>query len=56
LSLELGDDYKLQYSNLNNGKIYFTTAKELIDFVSVVLKKRILRTQEINKKEIPKYF
>lgn len=56
LSLELGDDYKLQYSNLNNGKIYFTTAKELIDFVSVVLKKRILRTQEINKKEIPKIF
>ena len=56
LSLDLGDDYKLQYSNLNNGKIYFNNSKELIDFVSVVLKKRILRTTEINKKEIPKIF
>lgn len=54
LNLELGEDYKLQYSNLDSGNIYFPNKDSLILFLSIVLKKRILRITEINKKEIPK--
>lgn len=54
LSLDLGDDYKLSYSNLESGNVYFLTKDSLIEFLAIILKKRILRTTEINKKEIPK--
>lgn len=54
LALDLGDDYKLQYTNLDAGNIYFPSKDALIDFLAIVLKKRILRTTEINKKELPK--
>lgn len=54
LSLDLGEEYKLQYANLENGNIYFPNKEALIDFLAIVLKKRILRTTEINKKELPK--
>lgn len=56
LTLDLGEDYKLQYTNLKEGNIYFLNKDKLLEFLAVVLKKRILRTTEINKKEIPKSF
>lgn len=56
LTLDLGEDYKLQYTNLKEGNIFFPSKDALLEFLSVVLKKRILRTTEINKKEIPKSF
>ncbi|MDD4049527.1 MAG: hypothetical protein PHX47_00790 [Candidatus ainarchaeum sp.] len=55
LSLNLTDDYKLQYSNLDDGKIYFTKL-EVIDLLSVILKKRILKNIDLEKKELPKLF
>jgi DNA primase large subunit len=56
LTLDLGEDYKLQYTNLKEGNIFFPSKEKLLDFLSIVLKKRILRTTEVNKKEIPKSF
>ena len=56
LTLDLGEDYKLQYTNLDNGFIFFPNKEQLIDYLAVVLKKRILRQTEINKKELPKSF
>jgi hypothetical protein len=55
LSLDLGDDYKLEYSNLENGNI-FLKKEEVIDLLSIILKKKILRTENLEKKEYPKLF
>lgn len=55
LKYELGDEYKLQYINLKNGIIYFEK-KEIIDLLSVILKKKILNNINIEKKELPKIF
>jgi DNA primase large subunit len=56
LTLDLGEDYKLQYTNLKEGNIFFINKEQLLEFLAVVLKKRILRTTEINKKELPKIY
>ncbi len=56
LTLDLGEDYKLQYTNLKEGNIFFPGKEQLLAFLAVVLKKRILRTTEVNKKELPKAF
>ena len=56
LTLDLGEDYKLQYTNLKEGNIFFPNKDALLEFLSVALKKRILRTTEVNKKEVPKSF
>lgn len=55
LSLELTDSFKLQYSKLEEGKVYFTK-QETIDLLGVILKKRILKNIDIEKKELPKIF
>jgi len=55
LKYELGDEYKLQYINLKAGIIYFEK-EELINLLSVILKKRILSNINIEKKELPKKF
>ncbi|MEI8363926.1 MAG: hypothetical protein WCF78_00515 [archaeon] len=55
LKYELGDEYKLQYINLKAGIIYFEK-EELINLLSVILKKRILSNINIEKKELPKTF
>jgi len=55
LKYELGDEYKLQYINLKNGVIYFEK-KEIIDLLSVILKKKILNNINLPKKDIPKMF
>lgn len=55
LSLNLSDNYKLQYVNLEEGNVYFTKL-ELIDLLSVIVKKKILRNIELEKKELPKIF
>ena len=55
LSLDLGDDYKLEYSNLENGNIYLAK-NEVIYLLCVILKKRILRTNNLEKKDFPKIF
>jgi len=55
LRYELGDEYKLQYINLKAGIIYFEK-EELINLLSVILKKRILSNINIEKKELPKKF
>ncbi len=54
LALELGEEYKLQYTNLEHGNIYFQNKEQLVEFLSIVLKKRILRTTEVSRKELPK--
>jgi DNA primase large subunit len=56
LTLDLGEDYKLQYTNLKEGNIFFINKEQLLEFLAVVLKKRILRTTEVNKKELPKVY
>lgn len=56
LTLDLGEDYKLQYTNLKEGNIFFPDKDALLEFLAVVLKKRILRTTEVDKKEVPKSF
>ncbi len=55
LKYELGDEYKLQYINLKNGIIYFEKG-EIIDLLSVILKKKILNNINLPKAEIPKLF
>ena len=55
LKFELGDEYKLQYINLRKWIIYFEK-KEIIDLLSVILKKKILNNINIEKKELPKIF
>jgi DNA primase large subunit len=55
LSLELTDNFKLQYSRLEDGNVYFSKS-EIIDLLSVVLKKRILKNIDLEKKELPKLF
>ncbi|MFH0906483.1 MAG: hypothetical protein V1824_04055 [archaeon] len=62
LSLDLGEDHKLQYSNLKEGNIYFDKS-EIIDLISLILKKNITQSVDIdikefikNKKEFPKDF
>ena len=42
LSLNLSDNFKLQYSNLEEGQVYFSKI-EVIELLSVILKKRILK-------------
>ena len=56
LKYELGEDYKLQYTNLENGKIYFQSKKEIINLASAILKKKILTPITIDTKQIPKIF
>jgi DNA primase large subunit len=55
LSYDLGEDHKLQYAKLEEGNIYFSRL-ELIDFLCVVLKKRILKNIDMEKKQFPKLF
>ena len=54
LGLDLGEEYKLQYTNLEAGNIYFSNKEQLTEFLAIVLKKRILRNIEVNKKELSK--
>jgi DNA primase large subunit len=55
LSLNLSDNFKLQYANLEEGNIYFSKI-EVIELLSVILKKRILKNIDLEKKEMPKLF
>lgn len=55
LSLDLIDSFKLQYSNLEEGNIYFSKS-ETYELLSVILKKRILKNIDLEKKELPKLF
>jgi DNA primase large subunit len=55
LNLDLGDDYKLEYSNLEKGDIYLTK-NEVIDLLSVILKKRLLRNKDVDKDTLPSMF
>jgi len=55
LKYELGEEYKLQYINLKSGVIYFEKS-ELINLLSVILKKKILNNINVEKKELPKSF
>jgi DNA primase large subunit len=43
LSFDIGADFKLQYQNLLDGNIYFEE-QEFYEFLSLVLKKKILKT------------
>lgn len=55
LSLNLSDNFKLQYANLEEGNIYFSKL-EVIDLLAVILKKRILKNIDLEKKELPPLF
>jgi len=55
LSYNLSDNFKLQYSNLEEGNIYFSKS-EVIELLSVILKKRILKNIDLEKKALPKLF
>lgn len=55
LSYNLTDEFKLQYTNLEEGFIYFSK-QETILLLSVILKKRILRGIDFEKKELPNIF
>ncbi|MDD3976255.1 MAG: hypothetical protein PHN22_03790 [Candidatus ainarchaeum sp.] len=55
LFLELGEDYKLQYMNLENGFI-FLKKEELIDFFGIIIKKNILKNIDSKIDSFPKLF
>jgi DNA primase large subunit len=59
LSFDIGSDFKLQYQNLLDGKIYFDKQDFLV-FLGLVLKKKILKTinssKDIKNIEIPSIF
>ncbi len=55
LSFNLSENFKLQYANLEEGNIYFSKS-ELILLLSVLIKKRILKNIDLEKKEFPKIF
>ncbi|MCK9293341.1 hypothetical protein M0P25_04660 [archaeon] len=55
LSYDLSEEHKLQYANLEDGKVYFSKA-ELVDLLSAILKKRILKNIDLEKEDFPKLF
>ncbi|MCK9293028.1 hypothetical protein M0P25_03040 [archaeon] len=55
LSYELSEEHKLQYANLEDGKVYFSKA-ELVELLSAILKKRILKNIDLEKEDFPKLF
>jgi DNA primase large subunit len=58
LSLNLGDDFDIVYSNLEEGKIKLKK-NELINLLSIIVKKKIIRSIDsstINTKNIPSMF
>jgi len=55
LKLDLGEEHKLVYSNLESGFLYFDKV-ELIDLLAIILKKRIIKAIVVDSKELPKMF
>lgn len=55
LSLELGEDYKLQYMNLDDGFVYFKK-EDLINLLGVIVRKNILKNIDAEIENFPKLF
>lgn len=55
LSLELTGSFKLQYSDLNQGNIYFSQQK-VIELLGAVLKKKVLTLPVFTQEDVPKTF